>query len=436
MKTKPLFSLKASALFYVLLLSSLVAIILTAMISIWVFYRGVQQRDDALSALTRSADSGMSFLLSQPFAGGGEWSATGYFSPLVAGSLQFMEGSKEILQSSHAFLELSSVNWGLLRSLSVTAHSTLKGIPVLRKNALVGYAYQPKLGLLLPNNRQPLTLTGSSYLRADVQIGEVRINTANLNGTPYSGGTPFMGRSLPYTEGDEAINTFPNIQFTVPTGGRADLSEIVTEQSFQYPPLVSPLVKVLSLVGKNIRGKVVLRADSLIYVDKTTTLEDVILVAPTIQIDDDFSGSFQAFATHNILVGERVNLTYPSYMCLSVPLVGPRGFKGEIRCGDQFSLAGGLFLVRPPRGRINPYLVIGEQSFVRGTISCQGTVEIQGEMLGTIRAENFLYRADLRERINYIHNFQFEGPEPNPGAPWAAPLIETPAHKTIAKWVD
>src|SRR5690606_12628712 len=70
------------------------------------------------------------------------------------------------------------------------------------------------------------------------------------------------------------------------------------------------------LKSKSIKGNYIFISKDTINIDKSSYLEDVILVAPVIRIEDGFVGNLQAFASKTIEIGSNVMLNYPSFLCV------------------------------------------------------------------------------------------------------------------------
>ncbi|MEO1437949.1 MAG: hypothetical protein AAFV80_20575 [Bacteroidota bacterium] len=64
----------------------------------------------------------------------------------------------------------------------------------------------------------------------------------------------------------------------------------------------------------NWKGKILVIAQNSIVVEANAHLEQVILIAPSIQFKKGFQGSIQAYASDQLIVEEEVQLHYPSIL--------------------------------------------------------------------------------------------------------------------------
>lgn len=436
--------LRAGALFYALLLATIAAIILTALIASWAYFHYDQQKNNALTLHIDHLVSGFNYLLGQPFSKN-EVVYEGHFTSSSQEPFAFVENATPSFgsQSSHATvsshastpaISLTSQPWGLLQILSAQIRSTIKEFPQQHRTALVGYAPKNGPSVILPNNRQPLTFTGNSFISGDIQVGNVRLPTASYNGQAYSGRQPLRaGRQLP-NKNAPASEYYKKISILKLDGETTPVTSQVFQQSFRASTLKLPRTKIRALANVSLTGKILVTADSLISVDRSAYLEDVILIAPIIEIAAGFTGSFQAFATKKITIGQAAQLNFPTYLCLDVPTILNRNELANIKIGRDVQLAGAIYANYPSNGRIIPQLIAGPNASITGTINFKGGVNIQGKLSGQIIAENFFFRDGQRERINYLHNFQLQSPIPF--TPWTASRLEPNDQKAIAKWID
>src|SRR5690606_31089184 len=96
-----------------------------------------------------------------------------------------------------------------------------------------------------------------------------------------------------------------------------DISKLKTHQnSFYNPAQVIYSNTDIALFNVSLTGHILVQSKTKITVDFSSTLKDVILIAPIIEIKAESKGTFQAFATKEINIGENGCFEYPSAFVL------------------------------------------------------------------------------------------------------------------------
>ena len=156
-------------------------------------------------------------------------------------------------------------------------------------------------------------------------------------------------------------------------------------------------------------GNIIVYSKKSIYVEKSSRLEDIILIAPEIEIESDFEGNFQVFATKKIKIQKKCKLNYPSALVLID--------KDEIKHNskedngifiDENSDIRGMILYENEskinRSNFKPQVVISENTNLIGEVYCNQNLELLGSVYGSVFANNFITKQFGSVYVNHIYN--------------------------------
>src|SRR5690606_33781370 len=102
------------------------------------------------------------------------------------------------------------------------------------------------------------------------------------------------------------------------------------ENPFTEPTKVFYSISEIQLDNVKLTGHIIVHSQTKIVVSQTASLNDIVLIAPEIEIKDFVSGKFQAIATKIIDVGKQVQLDYPSALIVkSKPEAGQQPHVSE-----------------------------------------------------------------------------------------------------------
>lgn len=287
--------LQASSLMYALMITLLIALLSSMFISM-VHLSHI--RVDMLSIrerLVRNCESGMEI------------------------ALHHSDGPEEevldLFQEGIDSIKIERKYWGAYRLLKVRSFFRREG---LEQIVLAGKQLDTDLVLYLADKNRALNLCGNTQIHGNAYLPPSGIKRAYIEGKTFTGG------ELLYGEKHLSEKYLPGV-----TPGllealyRDDLlegknfldvsneNELLVERSFAKPTEVLYEGDVLQLDG-HYSGNILIVADSLVEINAGARLEDVLVYAPIIKVQDGFSGSVQLFASDSLLLGKSCFLKYPS----------------------------------------------------------------------------------------------------------------------------
>lgn len=210
--------------------------------------------------------------------------------------------------------------WGIFETVSCWA--TLHG-DTLESSYLLGKNEQNQLALAVADQGRALKVSGKSQIIGNADLPKSGVKSFLVRGTPYLGKQFLIGKKL--------TGKFNSSEYKsdVLTSWK-DLEKVLAEA---FPPdnnskeIFNPfsnqafLLTQLSSSGR-LKGKLIISSSNGLIIPSSAELEDIIIIAPHVIVSSGFKGSIQVFATDSIVVNSNSSLTYPSSLNLLVKQKG------------------------------------------------------------------------------------------------------------------
>ncbi|MDC9722881.1 MAG: hypothetical protein PSN34_08910 [Urechidicola sp.] len=194
---------------------------------------------------------------------------------------------------------------------------------VFEKLGMVGGHQSDKSALYLKENNKPLVLVGTTEIRGVTFLPKQGVRRGNIAGNSYYGSELIYGATKQSTNQLPTIETIQTIKSWIKGGFLNDELQpmdiydgLQLQNSFNLPTRFFQSDGVIDLRFVKLTGNIIIKSNTKIVVASSSQLQDVILIAPVIEIENNTVGNFQAFATNQLLVGEGGNLKYPTVLCL------------------------------------------------------------------------------------------------------------------------
>ena len=236
-----------------------------------------------------------------------------------------------------------------------------------------------------------ISLCGSTTLKGDCFVPKLGIRKSYIEGKGYSNNYLTLGK-IKYSD-----KILPQLHTDLTTKIDNIYSENFKQDSVLkyesintdsvYNSFAHRTLRIISdraiYLTKTLKGNIIIESDSLIVVPSTITLDNCIIKANTIKIEDGFKGNFQAFAHDSICVGKNCILDLPT--ALLAKQFASKPCKIEIKTGTQLK---GLAIVCSNTVK-KQKLIIHKQTQVWGQYYCNGTTQLMGTIYGSIYTNNF-----------------------------------------------
>ena len=292
--------------------------------------------------------------------------------------------------------------WGCYQVIAVK--SQWKGISESML-CLTGISFPNDTALVLTENNKAVSVAGNTKLKGACFIPKAGIKPAHIEGETFWGDDIIEGQQLPApTQLPEINKTILNQYETLINNSGNNDSLLSWDQlpgddtiknSFLNKTLRIVTAGELVIDGKRFAGNIILQSPKKITVLKDCILYNVMLLAPSIVIEDEFTGTLQALASDSITTGEEVTLHYPSsLLLLNKPIIDTNRKSvliPAITIGEKCKIKGTIALCMNGGSVLNRmFLKINKDSEIYGLVYSQGYADIQGTVTGAVYAQSLI----------------------------------------------
>lgn len=419
--------LKAGSLLYAVFIALIISTLIASFISYTQYSnRHIDQNRGRLQALSYLA-SGMAYLkadtINQP------WSE------------KLLLFENEIGSN----VELSSDYWGVFPLIE--AKSWFKR-DTFYKAAVAGYSRLAEYSstvLYLANHNQALALAGHSRINGDAYLSSKGVKRAYIEGRSFYGKNMLSGkqhlskRKAPSIASNVRVALNQVLNSTVPRNVDSVIhfkklgQNIILNRSFRKTTLGVYGQDAIDLNGGELKGRIVVKSASEIYIGSNLKTEDIVFVAPKITVESGFKGSLQLIASDSIIIGKNCTFTYPSSIAINYN--GIEG--GYIELGEQSVLYGDVMLLTSSFLDQESLLTISKGAKVVGNVYSAGKLQVKGSVLGTAIADKLYLKQNLSVYENHLLDGVLDVTE-RPNEYLSSGIIEKWDRDTkeIIKWLD
>ncbi|MEE9363934.1 MAG: hypothetical protein V3U92_15140 [Cellulophaga sp.] len=277
--------------------------------------------------------------------------------------------------------EFAKTRWGMYTVLHVKAYFKKDTI---QKKAIVGERTEEnKLALYLCDWGEELKVSGRTKIVGDMKLPSRLYKTINILGNSKLD-KPLIQGNIYSSE-----QVLPQISFLEGKKGSEKhmvFSEI-KEQSivfndFKEETLVVDLEEGDRINAVNLKGNIILRSKDTLYVERSSNIEDVIIYAAKVVVEDGFQGRVQIFADKEVVIGENVVLVYPSSIVITS---NQYKIDKKIEIAKNAKIYGGVVIEASSFDeKENNKISIEEKALIVGDLYCNGVLELKGDVIGTV----------------------------------------------------
>lgn len=371
---------------------------------------------------------------------------------LANSGITFLKQQEELVSDTTTIEKLSDTNqkvevqtsqWGIYEKAIVKTTHREK---IFYKSALLGTQIEnsQRPTLYLQDNFKPLVIVGNTILKGIIFLPSQGVKPGYIAGESYYGKEIVQGTTrnsntkLPelkkkYKETLEGLIKFQELNSDSFLGG----NEVIKyRNSFLKPTKVWYNKNEIVLENNNLLGNIIIKSEQKIVIKKSAILKDVIIIAPSIDIEDDVSGCFQVIANKQIKVGKNCNLSYPSALVViqeKNEIVDSQKLEVPIFIDKKAEIRGSiLYFKNVNENDFKTQITLNEETIVKGELYCEGNLELKGKVVGSVYTEQFIVNRAGTTFINHIYNGQIVNdnfPETFCG------LVFKDNKKGIAKWM-
>ena len=293
-------------------------------------------------------------------------------------------------------------DWGIFKVLNVASHFKKDTIT---KKVLVGKKGNGKNpALYLTDLGEELKVTGNTKIEGDMLLPKNGYKKINILGN-NSLNKPLINGS--YTISDQMLPEIQVPEISLSSNGkRTPYSKFKNTSAiyngFDQNPLIIDLDAETLSKGASFKGKIILVSKDTITIREDMKLQDVIVSAPKVIVEDNFVGRIQIFANKEIEFGENVYLEYPS---CAIVWSDPSFFDKLIHVSNRTKVEGPIILGEPSKyASTEGEITVDEGATIIGDLYCRGRLQLKGTVLGSVYTNKFLLKTKNGEYTNTLMN--------------------------------
>lgn len=408
--------LKASALYLAVTVSVIIALITGTLITTAYFYRAEYQKSDRYKQLLANLESATEMAL--------------------ADSLLYDETRLvDLYGDGRDSILFSKKGWGVFELAVIRSYRLAD---TLKKAFLTGTDTRADLtALYLTDEDRPVSVSGRTEIRGEAALPGAGIRKAYVEGKAYTGKELVYGpvraseKTLPLLDAGilERITQAGNDHSAYPEAVTGSRSFYETEQKYYAGEELKDI---------SVKGHIVLFSDTVLKISKSARLEDIIIYAPAVIIEEGFRGSCQVFAADSIVTGSNAVFYYPSCLGILKKEGGQTAQQPEIRLGLKNTFNGILFTNEKQKSTFQTLISIGKDSKVNGEIYASGFVKLDQpvQIRGKLAANRLFIKTPSALYENYLIDISIDRQKRNPDYLSSA-LLPSPHHRReVLKWLD
>lgn len=410
--------IEAASIQYVLVISVIIIIVLSAFISLLYLQKRIAQKNTLFKETIHHTNQAFDYVAQTTIP----YNTVTDFS--------FSEYPSESTQ-------VQRTHWGVFDLISATV--TLNN-ERFQKIGIVGGNTTQRSALYLQDTNKPLILVGNTKIQGNVFLPKLGVRRGSIGGTSYYGSQLIYGNSeqsgtsLPGIQNIDFLREFITYkpfdnyeQFALEDG-------VQQQRSFAELTQVHTSLESIYLQNISLKGNIIIASETSITVHPSAILEHVLLIAPKIVVLSKTKGTFQALATENISVGEACVLEYPSALAVIEESSNNRDLKeAALEISKNTQLKGVVIYDTEKKPfDYNIQVVIREGAIITGEVYCKKNLELKGTVKGAVYTGNFIARENGGVYVNHMYNATIEA---GALAGEFSGLFMSGTNLSIAKWV-
>ncbi|GGF10422.1 hypothetical protein GCM10011518_19520 [Flavobacterium limi] len=353
----------------------------------------------------------------------------------------------DFIKKENQTIQTNLSQWGIFqKGITVTQFRKKKFIKTALIGSLLNTEESPTL--FLQETHNGLTVVGNTAIRGNAYLPKQGVNSGYIAGNSYYGSQLIYGTikkstaELPKPEKTvlDIVQYYLkeykllNHQEYINLDSGSKITNSFKDKTKGYYSL-NPIV----LENKSISGNIIIKSEISIKIKKSSLLKDIILIAPTIEIEDETTGNFQAIASKKITMGKKCILSYPSALVLfqdnqnNPDETSIIPFDNQIFIDSQSVIKGTVSYIQTKEtSDFKTQVILEKDSKIKGQVYCNGNFEIKGTVSGSVMTKQFLANQAGSIFVNHIYNATIEN-ENVPTVYGGILLEQNP--KTVLKWL-
>jgi hypothetical protein len=275
---------------------------------------------------------------------------------------------------------INSRQWGLYEIITISNHDK-----TISETRMIGLKpEQPPYTLYYSGNNSPLFLAGNTTIEGYIKLPPNGFKYTQMQSRFFSGkeidiskaGTSEKELPVPDKKLIEYLDSLLVLKQTISeTTGFSD--SLINKFSNSQTVIIATQKEVLK--NRLLKGNILLMADEL-KIEASAQLEDIVIVANKIIVEDRFKGTVQLLAKDSVILKKNVTLLYPSGIYLY-----PGNSKRYLSLSDSCNVEGYVIIGGNEEvNSTNANYVQSINSAVRGLLYVNGIAQLQGTVTGMV----------------------------------------------------
>lgn len=415
--------LKASALYLVIVIALVIGLICSSLVAVAYFYRAEYQKKFRQDRLNHNLLSGINLVLTAP--------DPAYKEPQRIALFGGEKDSIIIQKKAWGIFDIATIRTFAQRDTIYKAFSIAGAVDSAKWAALY-----------IADDDRPISLSGKTRIEGTAFLPKAGIQTAYVDNKAYEGdkrlvigGKKISDKTLPALDNNRLQLLDSYFQQKGDSRNPGDSINI----SYLNPTKTLDFKKqAYTLSNIRLKGNLVLRSDTVLTIDSSAKLDNVLIFAPTIIVKEGFRGTCQLFATDSISVAKNCRFNYPS--CLGVIRSATGKFSGQakITVGEASVIEGTIFTWEKTPGALKPVIRLSKKDTISGQVYSQDAISLKDGCVvyGSLYTKRFLYQNSFTLYENYVINAELNSRELSPYYLGSTMLPAISKKKKILQWLE
>jgi hypothetical protein len=334
-------------------------------------------------------------------------------------------------------IRIKKMQWGAFLFIS---SETKNKQQYLKQCGLFGVSSLQDTALLVTDKGKPISLSGKIGINANFYFPKAGFKPAFVEGRNFSMLTNFYSYFRPST------STLPGLN--------KNFIRSVQNCSLDYNPALDSLIPELEtnltnrfsaksilihknnlkLTNCNLSGNIKLICDNKVIIDKSATLDNILITANHVTIKKGFKGTLQVIATDSIIIEEDCILNYPSSLTVIRASLNDNRLKGIFI--EERSKVSGSIICLSEAGTTTPkvFLKLNKDCEIYGLVYSSGYAQLQGEIYGSAICEKLIVKTKSGTYENHLMDCEID-PRKYGGSLVTAGIFKTDNLNKCCKWL-
>ncbi|NOZ47670.1 MAG: hypothetical protein GXO79_12950 [Chlorobi bacterium] len=257
-----------------------------------------------------------------------------------------------------------------------------------------------KIALYLADFNNSLSLCGNTFIRGLCYLPKQQVKRAYIEGKSFMGSNLINGKqkiskptlpaynSILINENQSLLNGKFNTNDSIVLYDKLPVAKKYENSFYNKTAIIYATAKKQS-IDKNFSGNIILFSNNEFIIDSDAKLNDVIIYARKVIVENGFAGRIQIFAKDTIITENNCNLLFPS----AIALYNTNNKPVYFLIGNNSELFGDLFVYsNETADRKLSTLEINKESKIMGQVYSNVTVIHKGKIYGSLYANKFLLK--------------------------------------------